>query len=71
MKILGFFGKNSPADIILQNILVPPPQVRPSVEFNVAQPREHDDITKVYKEILKRNDELKKNITANDKNEAI
>ena len=37
----------------------------------MAQPREHDDITKVYKEILKKNDELKKNITANDKNEAI
>ena len=30
-----------------------------------------EDPTLVYKEILKRNDELKKNITANDKNEAI
>lgn len=54
-RLLGFTGKNRPVDLIITNLLIPPPAIRPSVEYNSAQPASQDDLVKIYKKILKFN----------------
>jgi DNA-directed RNA polymerase beta' subunit len=33
LEILGFLRHSKPQDMIIQELLVPPPQVRPAVEY--------------------------------------
>lgn len=51
--ILGFGGVTKPKDLIIQSLLVPPPPVRPSISFSPNKPASHDDLTRVYQNILK------------------
>lgn len=53
------FTDSKPVDLILTQLLVCPPQVRPSIEMN-AEKRAEDAITSVYNRILSFNNEIKK-----------
>lgn len=56
-QLLGFTKEAKPKDLIINNLLVCPPQVRPTIEMNATQ-RSHDDITNVYRKIIKLNKEI-------------
>ena len=60
IKLLGFNPKYSrPEWMIIQNLAVCPPQVRPSVSVDSSL-RSQDDLTHQYNQILKANKELEK-----------
>jgi DNA-directed RNA polymerase II subunit RPB1 len=60
LTTMGFDEKNAhPAWMIIQNLPVAPPPVRPSV---AATTRSEDDLTHAYTQIIKTNNELKKNL---------
>lgn len=59
MELLGFDTKYAqPAWIIIQNLLVPPPCIRPYVQF--GNDRSEDDLTIKYLDIVKLNRQLEK-----------
>ena len=63
-EFLGFDPKYArPEWMIIQNLAVCPPQVRPSVAVDSSL-RSQDDLTHQYNEILKRNKELSKESNA-------
>jgi DNA-directed RNA polymerase beta' subunit len=57
---MGFFNESKPKDLIIKQLLVSPPQVRPSIEMNPVQ-CSHDDLTNVYLKIIKLNNEIVSN----------
>ena len=59
-----------PEWMICQVLPVPPPAVRPSVKHD-AQQRSEDDLTHIYSNIIKTNDDLMKKLKENDKSNAI
>jgi DNA-directed RNA polymerase II subunit RPB1 len=71
---VNFMGFNSswsrPEWMICQVLPVPPPAVRPSVKHD-AQQRSEDDLTHIFSNIIKTNDDLMKKIKENDKSNAI
>lgn len=64
--LLGFSSETKPEDLIITSILVPPPQVRPSVDFGTGQ-RNQDDLTKIYRKIITMNAEIAKTTSEKDK----
>lgn len=50
--------KSNPANMIINNLAVAPPPVRPSVMS--SNMRSEDDLTLAYKQIVKQNNEIKK-----------
>lgn len=65
-EMMGFTD-SKPVDLILTQLLICPPQVRPSIEMN-AEKRAEDAITSVYNRILSFNNELKKPDSRDDYN---
>lgn len=63
-KVLGFSKYSKPEDLIIQSLLVCPPQVRPSVDMNGVQ-KSRDDITRVYEKIIKVNNQIKEDMQSN------
>lgn len=61
------FTDSKPVDLLLTQLLVCPPQVRPSIEMN-AEKRAEDAITSVYNRVLAFNNELKKPNSRDDYN---
>jgi len=62
VRFMGFSPVWSRPDwMICQVLPVPPPAVRPSVKHD-AQQRSEDDLTHIYSNILKTNDDLKKKL---------
>jgi DNA-directed RNA polymerase II subunit RPB1 len=68
---VNFMGFNPlwsrPEWMICQVLPVPPPAVRPSVKHD-AQQRSEDDLTHIYSNIIKYNNNLKERLNANDTN---
>ena len=62
---MGFNKETSnPANMIIHNLTVAPPPVRPSVAMSNSK-RTEDDLTVAYRQIIKQNNEIKKNINDN------
>ncbi|KAL4480822.1 hypothetical protein ABPG72_001691 [Tetrahymena utriculariae] len=66
-KLLAYKGQRkhdddflSPTNLILTKLLVPPPQVRPSIEMSSNMTCQ-DELTKCYEEVLKLNAQIKDN----------
>jgi DNA-directed RNA polymerase beta' subunit len=49
--------RSNPANMIIHNLAVAPPPVRPSVQMSNT-PRSEDDLTVAYKMIIKQNNEI-------------
>ena len=47
-----------PKDLIIKDLLVCPPQVRPAIEMNPARIAQ-DQYTKLYKKVIQKNNEIK------------
>ncbi len=46
-------SKSNPANMIIENLTVVPPPVRPSVQMIGSTGRSEDDLTVAYKQIIK------------------
>ena len=53
--------KSNPANMIIEDLAVAPPPVRPSVAMTNSM-RSEDDLTVAYKQIIKMNNEIKRAI---------
>jgi DNA-directed RNA polymerase II subunit RPB1 len=53
---------SDPANMIIENLAVAPPPVRPSVAMMGTTGRSEDDLTVAYKAIIKQNNEIKRAI---------
>ena len=51
--------RSNPANMIIENLAVAPPPVRPSVQMTNSM-RSEDDLTVAYKSIIKQNNEIKR-----------
>ena len=61
---MGLHKQNAnPANMIIENLAVAPPPVRPSVAMTNSM-RSEDDLTVAYKQIIKMNNEIKRAITS-------
>lgn len=69
-KAMGFSKYSKPEDLIIQSLLVCPPQVRPSVDMNGVQ-KSRDDITRVYEKIIKVNNQIKEDVQNNKADDQI
>ena len=65
LKMMGL-DKNvsNPANMIISNLAVAPPPVRPSVAMIGSTSRSEDDLTVAYKAIIKQNNEIKRAINS-------
>ena len=52
-------NRSNPANMIIENLAVAPPPVRPSVSMTNSM-RSEDDLTVAYKQIIKQNNEIKR-----------
>jgi DNA-directed RNA polymerase II subunit RPB1 len=52
LEMLGL-SKSNPANMIIENLTVVPPPVRPSVQMIGSTGRSEDDLTVAYKQIIK------------------
>ena len=60
LKMLGLDkNRSNPINMIIENLAVAPPPVRPSVSMTNSM-RSEDDLTVAYKQIIKQNNEIKK-----------
>ena len=58
LKMLGLNKQRSnPSNMIIENLAVAPPPVRPSVAMTNSM-RSEDDLTVAYKSIIKQNNEI-------------
>jgi DNA-directed RNA polymerase II subunit RPB1 len=61
LKMMGLSKENSdPANMIIKNLAVAPPPVRPSVAMQGTTGRSEDDLTITYIRIIKQNNEIKR-----------
>lgn len=61
--MMGLSKLNSdPANMIIENLTVVPPPVRPSVQMVGCSSRSEDDLTVAYKQIIKQNKEIERAI---------
>jgi DNA-directed RNA polymerase II subunit RPB1 len=51
---------SDPANMIIENMTVVPPPVRPSVQMIGSTSRSEDDLTVAYKQIIKQNKEIER-----------
>lgn len=51
---------SDPANMIIENLTVVPPPVRPSVQMIGSTSRSEDDLTIAYKQIIKQNKEIER-----------
>jgi DNA-directed RNA polymerase II subunit RPB1 len=52
--------KSDPANMIIKNMAVGPPPIRPSVQVTGSMQRGDDDLTIIYNKIIKQNNEIKR-----------
>jgi len=71
LEMMGLSKERSnPANMIIFNLAVAPPPVRPSVAMANSM-RSEDDLTVAYKQIIKQNNEIKRALQANNNDSAI
>ena len=69
--MMGLDKKNSnPANMIIEDLAVAPPPVRPSVAMTNYM-RSEDDLTVAYKQIIKMNNEIKRSMQAGNNETSI
>jgi DNA-directed RNA polymerase II subunit RPB1 len=69
--MMGLDKKNcNPANMIIEDLAVAPPPVRPSVAMTNSV-RSEDDLTVAYKQIIKMNNEIKRSMQAGNNETSI
>ena len=62
--------RSNPSNMIIENLAVAPPPVRPSVAMTNSM-RSEDDLTVAYKSIIKQNNEIRRLIDSNNSDSSI